>query len=253
METNQIFDIKRFWLILKRDIFVNLKTYLIVLFVVFSVFFVKYFFQLFVSLFSVMPIIVTKSDLKSTYFFGFYIVGIIISGTAFGDFRNKLSTMTYLTLPASKLEKFFSVWLITTIGVIVAYFFSFVVFNLLLMLLGLFFKVDIPFFNIFTYRVFYILLVYFFIHSIFFAGAATFEKSPILKTPLIALLIQIIFSIVNGLIFVLIFLNYGLNFHIDPSNTSYFDLVIVMGKVLLYVTPFVFWIFTYFKLSEKQV
>jgi len=254
MESNQIFDIKRFWLTLKRDIIANLKTYLSILFIVLGLFLLGYFFKFFISMFSNVPQTVNVYKLRVLSKLGFLIVGTIFSGIAFKDFRNKLTTMTYLMLPASKLEKFLSVWLITTLGFIVTYFVSFIVFNFALMLLGLIFGVSVPFLNFFAVPGYWTIIgIYLVVQSIFLAGAATFEKVPILITLLIYWLIQFIFNIALGLVALLIFMKIAVNYNIEPAIALKFNLLKQIGKLLLYITPFVFWTITYFKLSEKQV
>lgn len=256
MEKNNIINVKRLFLIFKRDLFVNLKTIIVIFGVVFGLFLMGYLLTFTKNAIFPSEITLSINELANKFNSGFFIIGIIISGIAFGDFRSKLKTQNYLLIPASTSEKFVSVWGTTTILYIISYFVVFVVFNLLLMLIGVIFSTHVEFLNVFAQAdLLKTIGKYLLIQSIFLAGAASFTKVPILKTPLIAFAISIIFMILLGLITFLIF--HTLHFQFAPNfnaaqniNTK---LLKVTGKVLLYITPFVFWAITFFKLKEKQI
>lgn len=256
MEKNNIIDTKRLFLVFKRDLFVNLKTIIIIFGVVFGLFLMGYLLSFAKNVIFQTGMTLSQNDLMKNFHSGFFIIGIIISGIAFSDFRSKLKTQNYLLIPASTTEKFISVWGTTTILYIITYFVVFIVFNLLMMLIGAIFSVHVDFFNIFSQPdLFKNIGQYLIIQSIFLAGAATFTKVPILKTPLIGFAISIIFmillSILSFLIFHTLHFEFGPNFGAAQNiNTKFLE---ITGKVLLYITPFVFWTITFFKLKEKQI
>ncbi len=256
MEKNNIFNIKRFSLILKRDIFVNLKTILIVFGVFFGFTFIVYLIAFLKT--SVFPseMFISKDKLAENFYQGFFIIGIIISGIAFSDFRTKLKSQNYLMIPASTTEKFLSTWLITTIAYIIAYYVIFIVFNALLLIIGKLFSVPVDFLNIFTQTNFLRNIgIYLIIQSMFLAGAASFSKSPLLKTPLVGFIVFIAFMILLSFAALALFQTLHFEFHTNMNLTPdlHIDVMKIIGKILAYITPFVFWSITFFKLKEKQV
>ena len=99
METIKNFNIKRLLLMLQKDIFENYKTTLIGLSSVIGLLFI---FTIMISGES------ASQNFSMIYRFTLFITGIFVSGMAFTAFRIKEKTMTYLTIPASTLEKFIS-------------------------------------------------------------------------------------------------------------------------------------------------
>jgi len=257
MKQNNILNFNRLYLVLKRDIFINLKTIIIAFGVLYAIFLIPYLFGFIRDTVLDSSISITEMELSKKYYTGFFIIGILLfAGSAFKDFRTKLKTQNYLLIPASTTEKFISVLAISTIGYILTYFVTFIVFNVLLIGIGKMFSVSVAFFNVFADpNLLQIIGLFLIFQSMFLAGAATFKKTPLLKTPLIAFAVLIGYSFLIGLAAFLIFqtLHLEMNFGPNVSPNIDIDFLKYTGKTLLYITPFVFWAITFFKLKEKQV
>jgi hypothetical protein len=124
------------------------------------------------------------------------IVGLVYTALSFKELQDSQNAVSYLTLPATTLEKYLTAWLFSfpiyiilgTIVFEVTYF---------LMAVIAFFAYGFPLtiVPIFTTHTGLFLLVAFIIHSIFFLGAAWFKKLSFFKT----LLVLFVISIANDL------------------------------------------------------
>jgi|GEM_PF-5411155 len=90
------------------------------------------------------------------YFNGIYnstivLVGIVFAGISFADFRTKERAISYLTLPATHLEKILSQILLSTFGFVISYTLVFYLSYLMFYVIGkMFFTFPIGGFNPFT-------------------------------------------------------------------------------------------------------
>lgn len=189
------------------------------------------------------------------------IAGIIFSGNAFSEFRNKLKMSAYLMLPISKTEKFIYEFIVRIIVFILVFAFLFLLIaplsefsaNCLETYNGL--KItqklhDIPI-KIIVDNSFQFLILTFFILTIAFAGASTFEKLPVYKTILFVALVSGVIFLYLYLIFEIFHLHYPwfkkMTDKIEPSHlTNYFQgiLLLISTCVLIY--------YSYYKLKEKE-
>jgi hypothetical protein len=123
---NNTFSIKRFSFVLKKDLLENGKRYLLY----------------FLTITGIMALIITwcaydymrysgpreisvlylNRDLLIYTAFCFMGFGLLFSSVAMDPMRSKTDRISYLILPASGFEKYFSRWLIVTIGYIIAFF-----------------------------------------------------------------------------------------------------------------------------------
>jgi len=189
--------------------------------------------------------------------------GIAIAGMAFSDFRGKERTITYLTLPASHLEKSFTQLLLTSVGFIISYTAVFYISYLMFLGLGkLLFTFDIGTFNPFnetTYKAIFNLII---IQSLFLAGASIFKRVPVFFTGLYIFIFSIVFMIIAGI------MAYYLSQSFDaPGNGSIMfssvnsDNITIdslwTGKIFeiffMYLLAPIFWAITYFNVREKEV
>ncbi|WP_422358808.1 hypothetical protein [Reichenbachiella sp.] len=112
------FNIHRFLKLLKLELFRSFRGIFIAFEITFGMLF-------FVGL--LMSIIVEDSmvffEHTRGYAFTLIIGGFVLSSLAFNDLSHSLKSSNYLTLPTSTFEKFLSMWLLTSVGWIV--FFSF--------------------------------------------------------------------------------------------------------------------------------
>lgn len=222
----------------------------------------------------------------TAYFGGLYFVGSLFASTLFSELQDKTTGISYLSLPASQLEKLLCALLF---GV----FLFFIAFTLL------FYLVDIPMvqlsnrlieayprtwpgtnqlvpplavYNIFTgkagagpeaeYHVF--LLGFFAIQSVFLLGSVYFRRYSFIKTTVVLLLF--LFILIG---FVTKIITHALpsGWDNDLLQWGQFEAPWVKVKevrlpawiegslvfLMQYGLPLVFWIITYFRLKEKEV
>ncbi len=110
MNLKNYFELSRFWLLLKMEIFRSRKGILMTIVITFGVLCTG---QVFEIIFEDKKVFETHSE---SYSFALIIGGFILSSLSFCDMTNSLRRQSYLTLPASTLEKFLSMWLLTSLG-----------------------------------------------------------------------------------------------------------------------------------------
>lgn len=192
--------------------------------------------------------------------------GVAIAGMAFSDFRGKERTISYLTLPASHLEKSFTQLLLTSVGFVVSYAISFYVAYLIFLGIGkAFFTFDIATFNPFnetTYKAIFYLVI---IQSLFLAGASIFKRVPIFFTGFYMFIFGLISTIIIAILayYLSKHIGNGENFRggnlmFTSANSEDFTIdKIWTGKVFkiffLYLLAPIFWAITYFNVREKEV
>ncbi|WP_141655465.1 hypothetical protein [Roseivirga seohaensis] len=180
-----------------------------------------------------------------------YISGFIFTGSSFIRFRSKQGTIDYLMIPASNSEKFSSEVLLTTLVypsffLLSYWLFSVIVNGVLNNISQAFFM---PFsFNIAPYGLDY--MVYFFIQAIFLFGAASFQRAPLMKLILWALLI----AAVIALIFYVAWLNFDYSKGTDElaMNKIFYSSLVYNWHFLTIPVGLVFWLLAFLKLKEKE-
>lgn len=197
MKLTNHFNISRFLLLMKMELFRSLKGILLTFALVFGLLFVLGF----------ILAIVFDADLSvyshaGTFAFSLITGGFILSSLAFNDLSNTLKRYRYLTLPASGFEKFLSMWLLTSVGWIVVYTLAYFIYAALANALGsvvfrsIIFLPFEPFGHISVQAAKY----YFVLQGIFLAGATTFKGYVFPKT----LLSLVLFALACGLVFYLV-------------------------------------------------
>lgn len=249
------FDIQRILLLMQRELFENLKIVLMG----------------FISFFGMAAVIVILNlitggeawkNFSGFYTFGLFLTGIFISGMAFRAFRTKEGTMSYLMVPASVLEKLISVILLTTLGVIIFYTFTFAVFDSLFVLAGnAVSDSQIGYFRFFGPDTAHEILLYAIIQSVFLAGAATFRKVPLFFT----IFWLVVFSL--GIFAYMVSLGFmfkesleaageGINHYNGNINLMDFQSDYWLAKlskfIFYYALAPIFWAISYFKIKEKE-
>ncbi len=257
MEHIQSFNFKRILHLMQKNIYENGKSVGITLITVFGLFF-------FIMLMNAFYGGDAWRNLETFYYIGFFITGLFISGMAFSAFRNKEKTMAWITVPASITEKFISEWLLSTIGFIFLYTTLFYVFNLLIYTLTGMFGISIDIINIFTGQTLTYFLHYLIGQSILLAGAATFKKVPLFFTISTLFVFSLFLVFYNSFLFLavkgqyenLLYIN---NLNVNAANTPMmhedfqnFYLLKIPEYMYYYVMAPVLWIYTWFKLKEKE-
>ncbi len=256
MDNIQSFSIKRILLLMQKTAYENAKLVLIGLATVFGFFSVFLFFNG-----------LNDGDawgkMHTFYVVGFIVSGFFISGMAFTNLRTKEKTMSYLTLPASSLEKFISELLLTTVGFAVIYTVIFYIYNFAVYLIGTPFNLEVNFIDLSDHWVIEGFMYYVILQSIFLAGAATFRKAPLfftIFTVFIAGIVIMIFVMIISLGFkeylessdIVNFQFDGSDYDIEADIENHF-LVRFPKFMFYYLTAPIFWLVTYLKLKEKEV
>jgi len=262
------FNITRFIALLKRDVFENARSVLLALFTILGIYTVILVLSAIISNNVTLAVVPNK-----VYYVLFFIAGIFISGMAFSDFRNKEKTMYYLMLPASSLEKFLSMLLLTTVGFAIIYTTLFAGFNLLniLILKSILGAVSVPFMDFAFADFINIFLVYLTVQSLFLLGATMFKKSPLFYTFLFSFVAAILYSFVQVMMAKYLFSdlidvvssskgNYVVS---TPSSISFVTMykggdtstisLQVSHIFFAYLLPLSLWVAAWFKIKEKEV
>ena len=187
--------------------------------------------------------------------FTLLIGGFILSSMAFRDLHNNLKRYTYLTLPASTVEKFISMWLLTSVGWILLYLVFFTIYVPFANSIGQIVFHDLTFlpFNPFGQPVIKAIRFYFVLQGIFLAGAVHFKGYPFPKT----LLALVLFGAVCSVIFYLIMkdmfemeLNSDLTVFMDKPV---YKLYTALQWMFWWLLAPLCWVITYLGLKEQEV
>ena len=261
------FNITRFIALLKRDVFENARSVLLALFTILGIYTVILVLSAIVFNNTTLAMFPDKA-----YYILFFIAGIFISGMAFSDFRNKEKTMYYLMLPASSLEKFLSMFLLTTVGFVIIYTTLFAGFNLLniLAIKSILGDVSIPFLGFVFADFIDMFLVYLSVQSLFLFGATMFKKSPLFYTFLFSFVAAILYSFIQVMMAKYLFsdlvdvvgsssgahivstssdFSFGQMYNGDTSAIS----LQVSHIFFSYIFPLALWVAVWFKIKEKEV
>jgi len=268
----EVFDINRFGKLLRYDFSVNRWEYILL----FPISILALWLVLFMVYGNINAGDFQASSYTPIYFIGYIIMGIFLNSKSFGALKNRTSTLSYLTLPASAFEKFFLHWFlrIALFGILYPLFFyvgvnSFIPIFETGVKLYLDYKgttaslPEIDYFNFYMVRPytgeFFIIhfLIYFgiiFTFTLVQLGSISFGKWNLIKTFLVLIGIQILAyyyaTLVGGL-------KGGLEelrptFFLDgvPDNTTVIDICLMAFMV---ISLLICWTSTYMKLREREV
>jgi hypothetical protein len=122
---NEIFNIKRFGLVLSKDIQEKGKKYLLQFLTMVGIMTIGVIWYYYTERFNNDVFNYDNKDLLTWACILFLIFGLIFSSTFMDSMREKTERISTLTTPASDFEKFFSRWLIVTVGFVIAFFAAF--------------------------------------------------------------------------------------------------------------------------------
>lgn len=124
-------NISRFWLLLKMELFRSRKAVLVTLLITFG------------GLFLIDLLLLTQLGENGELYrhdenfaLSLLVGGFLLSSLTFHDLSNSLNRSRYLNLPASNLEKFISMWLLSSIGWMVLFTLTYSLYTLLANRLG---------------------------------------------------------------------------------------------------------------------
>lgn len=275
-----IFNIKRFGLVLRKDFMENLKRYALLFLTMFG-------------MMAIVSIIMTRNychdfgnsihynsaahnvSLLTFFSFTFLAGGLLFASTFMTPMNSKLKRLSFLISPSSNFEKFFSRWIIVTIGYILAFFVAMWMADALrvAVIAARFPNLEINFLDltkliypdntynekymmpkeIFTISVFF----YFLFQSLFLLGATFWEKSSFVKT-FVAISVIIFAYIMLCRWTILLSYEDGLNAFGRVFNSFRPDLMdenkaLLLVRVVLSVFTLTHWILAFFRFRESGI
>ena len=250
---NEIFNLKRFGLLLKEQISKNLKILIMGTVVVFAI----------LGALNLISILSTSNHIvNDDTRFGFYIslmypAGILLSGFWFTNIQKSSIESGGLLLPASHFEKICIAFLINVILFILIYIIIVVTLELAMFhdikILKIILKHGLRYGS--NLNDFY--MPFLALQSMFLFGSLLFKKMPPLKTGFTLFLIYIGLMIVHTIVLknVLKDDNYTniRDFIFGQYNIQVSAYYSIIMKIVFYSSFPVFWVASYFKLKEKQV
>ncbi len=195
--------------------------------------------------------------------------GHVITSLSFKEMHDREKGYTYITLPASQIEKYLSKLIITSIGYVVISLAGYFLFSLLSTgVTELFFGMSHGLFIPFNPIVWQFIGLYIATHAVTFFGAVFFKKLHLLNTILWLTIIGIGLGFIALGIAKLVFWGWFPGFAIEINDDmikfatgaqrmelqNFFDNLLATVKVLFYfIFPAFFWTTGYFRLRETEV
>jgi hypothetical protein len=249
---NKYFNIHRFTNLLKRELHANLKRNLLVIGAMFSILTIAVFFS-----FELGQGVENEATLQRFHNWIFiamlYIGGAFITSFSFIELRNKIKAHLYLMTPGSSLEKVLVNLLLTLIGYFLVltllYFLFSVAFNWITEVLY-----DYQFGNL-NFRdkdLLDAIQVFLVVHSVFFLGAISFRKYPVILTPIVVFVLNFAVLGFAKLAEYIIFGDF--TFYNQFLVTKVSSIMDIYARIIIvYILPPVLWFITYLKLNEKEL
>jgi len=283
---NNIFNFKRFYLTLRKDVLENGRRYLM-MFLVFS---------------GIMTLIFTlistshtwdsnreralqdiNQNLLGTIISAFYSLGLVAASMLMKPMNSKAKRISYLVLPSSNFEKYLSRWLIVTVGFAALFFAGVIVSDCLRVSIAssLYPKLEFPLIDwgkmcyrgegmrhdyIFSdtdsslQQLHYVLLSFLFVHSLFTLGSAFRTKNSFPKTFItIAIIALLYISVCSLAIWACYpaFDNFGFVLEAVVEKIKEWgltnDRVICCSFCVGYLFTFVNWTLAFFRFRESEI
>lgn len=247
------FNLTRFNNLIIRHLVYNLKS--IILF--FSVYGIIMFILFFLK--SLYNKEINYDSQFSTFFFWYVLIGLYFASKSFSETHNLERAYQYLTLPVSNFEKLlslllYSIFLYLTSGIVLFLIIGFLA-NIFAANIGNFAFNFLDIEPIKFIKIFYDNLLPF---SIFIAGSITFRKHSFLKTVLSILIYLLILVVITTLIYKISLRSYNFKVFLNDNNFNFYFLDFqhrykFVSNLLSLMFTFLIWLFTYFKLKEKEI
>ncbi len=175
MGTSRVFNLKRFYLLLQKDFYTQYKTYLIAWGAISGILFI-------VNISSIASYNQWNFNLVF-YPLTLFIGGFIFTSLSFNELTHEQSRISYLTLPASNIEKFASRLIATSIGYVLVSLVLYFLFSLFTFAVNyLIFGHAHPIFNPCHPLIGFCISIYLVTQSIFLFGAVYFRGNTFIKT-----------------------------------------------------------------------
>ncbi|MDP9078564.1 MAG: hypothetical protein M3O71_14120 [Bacteroidota bacterium] len=255
---NNVFNLKRFGRLFKKQFSEHYKTYLMALSVLLGVMLVGGSFLVY--------LIGEPIDLGMQvvlFVVIFYLAGTIFTSTIFADTGNHTKAIAYFTLPASHFEKFLVGWLFSYVIFTLVYTGSFYLILLFLLNIKHWPNQHITVLNIFSGQTQILFIAFSLLHSISIWGAIFFKRLHFIKTAFCFFISVVMLTLVNTS-----FIESMVGREVRPatpfSNIMFYEnnrnIAVAVSRhddtlifwILVSVTV-VFWVAAYYRLKERQV
>ena len=192
-----------------------------------------------------------------SYAFALISGGFILSSLTFNDLSNPLKRYNYLTLPASTLEKFISMWFLTCVCWVVVFTFAYFIYSLIANAIGHFLFRNITFlaFDPLGKIPLSAIKYYIILQGIFLIGAIHFKGYVFPKT-IFALLL---FGMVCGIIFYFTmsdlfqFDSEYISEYSSMKGTTLYQVWLIIQWMFWWMLAPLCWVITYIGLKEQEV
>ncbi len=192
MKVNNYFERSRFSLLLKLELFKSKQAIVMTLVIAFGLLFLVGF------LLDIITSGKARFDHDQNFLGSFMLGGFVLSSLSFNDLSNPLKRQHYLTLPVSTFEKFFSMWLLTSIGWTILFTVIFTLYTYAANAVGhlIFPNVTFTTFDPFGNYSLNTIRYYFVLQGVFMVGAVHFREYVLPKT----LFTLVIFTLVSAIL-----------------------------------------------------
>lgn len=254
MKRAKYFNIKRFIHLLKREVHINIRRDLLIIGAMYSLFTITIF-----LVFEFGEYDFRQEVMENFHFVTFTVMlflgGVFITSFSFIELRDKMKSHFYLLMPGSGLEKFAVNIFISCIAYVLFMFITYIIYSYL------FNWASLELYNLnFSGLLFsagdllIAIKVFVLVHSIFFLGAVTFKKYPVIFTPIAGFLFLVILSLANKIGERVIFSNIELEKHINNIGFNEFfgQYEYIVEISLFFILPLILWFVAYLKLNEKE-
>lgn len=258
MDHHSLFNLKRFALLLRNDLFRHYRLLLIGAGTVAAIYFIA----------TLPPLIFSHRSIDYDFHSGFfpavlYIGGFLLSASAFSEIHNAPKNTAFFLLPATTLEKFTSRLLLTTIGFILFVGIFYLLLNLIsLLITRLFTYHQFPVLKLFSKEMIFVMGVYLVTQALFLFGSIYFKSHAFMKTGLALFGLTVATALFSAIVFRIVYHDF---FHhmqfmddylahdfiyLDDFSKTLFSIAKYLFWLVL--APF-FWMLAYIRLGEKEV
>ena len=274
---NNILNIKRFGLVLRKDLMENGKRYALLFLTMLGIIAVINIWLSFENYDSSLTDLSHNNlnskllTASSLMFVGF---GLLFSSTAMNPMNSKIKRITYLSYPASNIEKYLTRWIIITVGFIISFFIALCIAEILRVGIcsAYYLELDIKFIDItmlvgsgpgyasdkepFTIGVCF----YFLSQSLFVLGSTFWEKGTFVKTFTAVSLINVFYFLVCYWAILIFYGNIEIFFNALSSFNSFNDENDINGDQAITIVASVIsiiavinWTLAYFRFRESEI
>lgn len=254
MQRAKYFNLKRFMHLLKREAHINIRRNLLIIGAMYSLFTITMF-----LVFEFGEHDFRQEVLDNFHFVTFTVMlflgGVFITSFSFIELRDKMKSHFYLLTPGSAFEKFAVNIFISCVAYVIVMFILYITYSYLFNWIS---------FELYDLNFNQLLLsgsdlltavkVFVLVHSIFFLGAVTFKKYPVILTPIAGFLFLVILSLANKIGERVIFNNIEFEKHMaNIGFNEFFGQYEFIAEISLFIIlPLILWFVAYLKLNEKE-